>query len=472
MRPSFTSFPAYRSPEMSALVLLSVLGVVLLYLGLFNHRGSLATVGVLGLLGAFIVIAAGWHLESPLFADVVRFDPYARSFSLVMLAITVLLFLFGVDYYARMKENVAEQYALMVFSLVGGILICSFSNLVVLFLGIEILSIPLYILAGGKRDSFRSGEAAFKYFIQGSFASGFLLLGLALIYGATASFDLATIAAYSQALAGGYDMVFLLGLFLTLAGLAFKLAAVPFHFWSPDVYEGAPTLITAFMSTVVKTAAFAAFYRTIGGLALPHAVHTMLVAMTVATLFLGNIVALRQTRFKRLMAYSSIAHTGFLLLAMLGHDDRTADVLFYYLATYALATVGLFIVLTLAKRAALGDEHIHIFRGLYRSNPWIAVAALLMLLSLAGIPLTAGFVAKYRVFVLSLSSGLLYTTLFAVAMALLGIYYYILVVREAFTPREDQGGSLTVTPLNWLVISLCGVGVVALGVLPGLLRII
>ena len=152
MRPSFTSFPAYRSPEMSALVLLSVLGVVLLYLGLFNHRGSLATVGVLGLLGAFIVIAAGWHLESPLFADVVRFDPYARSFSLVMLAITVLLFLFGVDYYARMKENVAEQYALMVFSLVGGILICSFSNLVVLFLGIEILGavviVMLAVLAG------------------------------------------------------------------------------------------------------------------------------------------------------------------------------------------------------------------------------------------------------------------------------------------------------------------------------------
>ncbi len=464
------SFQACRHTEMSVLVLLSVLGVVLLYLGLFNNRGALPTVGIAGLLGAFVLIAADWHLESPLFAGVVLFDGYARSFSLVMIVVTVLLFLFGVDYYARMKENVAEQYALMVFSLTGGILIVSFTNLVVLFLGIEILSIPLYILAGGKRDSFRSGEAAFKYFIQGSFASGFLLMGLALIYGATASFDLATIVAYSTNLAGGYDMIFLLGLFLTLAGLAFKLAAVPFHFWSPDVYEGAPTLITAFMSTVVKTAAFAAFYRLISGLLLPGSVETMLLTMTVLTLFLGNIVALHQTQFKRLMAYSSIAHTGFLLLAMLGNDARTADVLFYYLGTYALATVGLFIILTLAKRAAQGDEHIHIFRGLFRSNPWIAVAALLMLLSLAGIPLTAGFVAKYRVFMLSLSNGYLLTTLFAVAMALLGIYYYVLVIREAFTPREEDGGTLTVAPLNWLVISVCGVGVLVLGVLPGLLR--
>ena len=470
MRRCNNSFQAYRYTEMSVLVLLSVLGVVLLYLGLFNNRGAVAGVGIAGLLGAFVLIASDWHLESPLFNGIIQFDTYARSFSLVMIVVTVLLFLFGVDYYAKVKENVAEQYALMVFSLIGGLLICSFTNLVVLFLGIEILSIPLYILAGGKRDSFRSGEAAFKYFLQGSFASGFLLMGLALIYGATASFDLAAIEAFSTALAGGQDMIFLLGLFLTIAGVAFKVAAVPFHFWSPDVYEGAPTLITAFMSTVVKSAAFAAFYRLIANLQLPGAVETMLVVMTICTLFLGNIVALRQTQFKRLMAYSSIAHTGFLLLAFLGTDARTPEVLFYYLGTYAMATVGLFIVLTLAKRAALGDENIRIFRGLFQSNPWIAVATLLMLLSLAGIPLTAGFVAKYRVFVISLTQGYLWTTVVAVVMAIVGIYYYILVVREAFTPQGQETKPIAVAPLNWLVISICGVAVVVLGVMPGLLR--
>ncbi len=454
---------------MSALVLISVLGVVLLYLGLFGNRSLLAPVGIVGLLLAFVFFAADWQLENPLFGGLVQFDTYARSFSMVLIVVTVLLFLFGIDYYAKVRENVAEQYALMLFSLIGGLLITSFSNLIVLFLGIEILSIPLYILAGGKRDSFRSGEAAFKYFVQGSFASGFLLLGLALLYGSTASFDLAAIEAHAASIGTGTDMLFLLGLFFTIAGVAFKVAAVPFHFWSPDVYEGAPTLVTAFMSTVVKTAAFAAFYRLIGHMQLPEAVHTMLILMTICTLFLGNIVALRQTQFKRLMAYSSIAHTGFLLLAFLCFDARTPDVLFYYLGTYALATVGLFIVLTLAKRAAKGDEHIHIFRGLFRSNPWLAIVTMLLLLSLAGIPLTAGFVAKYRVFVLSLANGYLLTTAFAVVMALVGIYYYVIVIREAFTPGE-RGLQLVVAPLNWLVISLCGIAVVALGVMPGLLR--
>ena len=453
---------------MSALILISVLAVVLLYLGFGNNRSLLAPVAIVGLLGALALFVSGWQIESPLLKGMVAFDGYSLSFNSSLILLTVLLFLFGIDYYAKLRENVAEQYALMLFSLVGGLLLTSFSNLLVMFLGIEILSIPLFILAGGKRDSFRSGEAAFKYFLQGSFASGFMLLGIALVYGSSAAFDLATVQAFAASAQG--NMIFLLGLFFTIAGLAFKVAAVPFHFWSPDVYEGAPTLVTAFMSTVVKTAAFAAFYRLIEHMQLPGAIHTMLMLMTVSTLFLGNIVALRQTQFKRLMAYSSIAHTGFLLLAFLGADPQTPGVLFFYLTTYAIATVGLFVVLTLAKRAANGDEHIHIFRGLFRSAPWLAIATMLLLLSLAGIPLTAGFVAKYRVFVLGLANGYTAITAFAVVMALVGIYYYVMVIREAFTPQE-RGPQLVVAPLNWLVISFCGIAVVVLGLLPGLIRL-
>jgi NADH-quinone oxidoreductase subunit N len=452
---------------MSALILISVLGVVLLYLGFGNNRHLLAPVSIAGLLGALALFVTGWHIENAVvLKDLVRFDGYAMAFNRSLILVTVLLFLFGIDYYARMKENVAEQYALMLFSLVGALLLTSFNNLLLLFLAIEILSIPLYVLAGGKRDSFRSGEAAFKYFLQGAFASGFLLLGITLIYGASASFDLPTVQAFAATAQG--NVLFLLGLFFTLAGLAFKVAAVPFHFWSPDVYEGAPTLVTAFMSTVVKMASFAAFYRFIEHMQLPGQVHTMLVVMTVFTLFLGNIVALRQSQFKRLMAYSSIAHTGFLLLAFLGTSDRTPGVLYYYLTTYAIATVGLFVVLTLAKRAANGDEHIHIFRGLFRSAPWLAIATMLLLLSLAGIPLTAGFIAKYRVFALGISTGFVAVTAFAVVMALVGVYYYVTVIREAFTPTADAP-QLVVAPLNWLVISFCGVAVVLLGLLPGLI---
>ncbi|HRO98778.1 MAG TPA: NADH-quinone oxidoreductase subunit N [Flavobacteriales bacterium] len=452
---------------MSALILISVLGVVLLYLGFGNNRRLLAPVSIAGLLGALALFTTGWHIENALvLKDLVRFDGFAMAFNRSLILVTVLLFLFGIDYYARMKENVAEQYALMLFSLVGALLLTSFNNLLLLFLAIEILSIPLYVLAGGKRDSFRSGEAAFKYFLQGAFASGFLLLGITLIYGASASFDLPTVQAFAATAQG--NVLFLLGLFFTLAGLAFKVAAVPFHFWSPDVYEGAPTLVTAFMSTVVKMASFAAFYRFIEHMQLPGQVHTMLVVMTVFTLFLGNIVALRQSQFKRLMAYSSIAHTGFLLLAFLGTSDRTSGVLHYYLTTYALATVGLFVVLTLAKRAANGDENIRIFRGLFRSAPWLAIATMLLLLSLAGIPLTAGFIAKYRVFALGISTGFVAVTAFAVVMALVGVYYYVTVIREAFTPTADAP-QLVVAPLNWLVISFCGVAVVLLGLLPGLI---
>ena len=455
---------------MSALVLLSVLGVLLLYAGLFGKRTLLAPLGIIGLLATMVVIRSGWMMNVPLVGAMVRFDHFGSVFGQALTLITVLLFIFGIDYYSRVRENVAEQYALIIFSLVGAVLLISYSNLLVLFLGIEILSIPLYILAGGKRDSFRSGEAAFKYFLQGSFASGFFLMGIALLYGSTASLDLATVQASAASASGSAHMLYLLGLFFTIAGLAFKVAAVPFHFWSPDVYEGSPTLVTAYMSTVVKTAAFAAFHRLIAGMELPGAIQTMLVVMTLLTLFLGNIVALRQTQFKRLLAYSGIAHSGFLLLAFLGSDPGAPGVLFYYSITYSLATLGLFVVLTLAKRAANGDENIRIFRGLYRTSPWLAIVTMLLLLSLAGIPLTAGFVAKYQVFLLGIEGGYILTTAFAVAMALVGVYYYVLVIREAFTPRE-QAPELVVSRLNWLVISFCGIAVVLLGIMPGLLRL-
>ncbi|MBK6626907.1 MAG: NADH-quinone oxidoreductase subunit N [Flavobacteriales bacterium] len=450
---------------MSALILTSVLGVLLLYLGVFGHKRLLAPVAVLGLLGAIGVSATGWWMDVPLFSHMVRFDSAAAAFNMAMTGLTILLFLFGVDYYARMERDVAEHYALMVFSLTGAFLLTSYTNLLVLFLGIEVLSIPLYILAGGKKSSYRSGEASFKYFLLGSFATALFLMGIALVYGVTASFDLGRIQEVAVAQGAAPTPLFLLGLFFITIGLSFKVAAVPFHFWSPDVYEGAPTLVTAFMATVVKMAAFAGFLRLVQFTALPPTLATALLVMTVLTLFIGNIVALRQTNFKRLMAYSSVAHTGFLLLVVLGHTAASTSTLFYYTFTYGLATVGLFVVMTLVKRAANGSEEVRSFRGLYQARPWLAITALLLLLSLAGIPLTAGFVAKYQVFLLALQAGFLKTTVLAVAMALVGIAFYIVVVREAFT-ADEQPLEVQVTPLNGLVVLLCGIAVVALGVWP------
>ncbi len=451
---------------MSALILTSILGVVLLYLGLFGGKKLLAPIGILGLIGALILFYLDQRINLPQFAHMIVFDRTSMLFSCGMIGITILIFLFGIDYYDRVEENVAEQHALMIFSLTGAFLLTSYTNLLMLFLGIEILSIPLYILAGAKKRSYRSSEASFKYFLLGSFASAFLLMGIALIYGMCASFDMDVVKGVALKQLEHPDLLFTLGCFFVAVGLSFKVAAVPFHFWSPDVYEGAPTLVTTFMATVVKMAAFIGFYRFVSLTQMPPTLGNALLVMTIFTLLLGNIVALRQSNFKRLMAYSSIAHSGFLLMAILSNAPNIAQVLFYYTFTYSLATVGLFIVLTIAKRAANGDENIRIFRGLFRAKPWLAIVTLLLLLSLAGIPLTAGFVAKYQVFLLAIGAHLIKTTLFAVVMALVGIYYYAVVIREAFTPSEEES-TLVVSPINWLLISLCGVAVVVMGVMPG-----
>ncbi|MBL0044152.1 MAG: NADH-quinone oxidoreductase subunit N [Flavobacteriales bacterium] len=450
---------------MSALILTSVLGVILLYLGLFGGKKLLAPVGILGLLGAIaLFVMDKQYINIPQFANMLSFDAMGISFSIGLLVITILIFIFGIDYYANEEKNVAEQFALMIFSVTGALMMVSYTNLLSLFLGIEILSIPLYILAGGKRNSMRSGEASFKYFLLGSFSSAFLLMGIALIYGVAASFELPKVMA--MAATSGTNILFLLGCFFVIVGMTFKVAAVPFHFWSPDVYEGAPTLVTTFMATVVKMAAFAALFRFVTMIGMPAAVGKALLLIAIVTLLVGNITALRQSHFKRLMAYSSIAHSGFLLMAILSNSANTPSVLFYYTFTYALATVGLFIVFTVAKRAANGDEHIRIFRGLFRSQPWIGVMLLVMMLSLAGIPPFAGFFAKVNVFMLALGAGQIGLTVFAVVMALVGIYYYAVVVREAFTAAENDS-VLVVAPSNLLVISLCGIAVLVLGVMPG-----
>ena len=454
---------------MSALILLSVLGVVLLYLGLSNAGSKvgaskmLAPIGVIGLVGTMALLVRDFHVNIPQYANMLVWDASGRLFSLGILGIAALILVFGMDYYAKEEKNVAEQFALIVFSLVGALMLTSYTNLLSLFLGIEVLSIPLYILAGGKRHSFRSSEASFKYFLMGSFASAFLLMGIALIYGVCGSFELAKVAAVAEV--SGHTPLFILGGFFVLVGLAFKVAAVPFHFWSPDVYEGAPTLVTAYMSTVVKMSAFAGLLRFVTMSGMPQAVGYALVMMAAITLLVGNIVALRQSHFKRLMAYSSVAHSGFLIMAILGSATGRESALFYYLFTYSLATLGLFMVMTLAKRAANGDEHIRIFRGLFRANPWIGIVVLLLLLSLAGIPLTAGFMAKFKVFQLALAMGHVKLTILAVAMALVGIYYYAVVIRETFSASEQEN-VLVASPLNLLVISLCGIAVVVLGVMP------
>ncbi len=450
---------------MSALIFTIVLGIIVLYLGFFKNKALLAPVAIAGLLITTFLLFKDWGLGSKYFHDMILFDNFSIAFNISMVVISILIFMFGVDYYDAMEHHVAEHYAMMVFALTGAFLMTSFSNLIMLFLGIEILSIPLYVLAGGKKYSYRSNEASFKYFLMGSFATTIFLFGIALVYGASATFYLPEIKTFIANFNGHLPPMLLVGLLFILIGVAFKVAAAPFHFWSPDVYEGAPTLVTVFMSTVVKTAGFAAFFRLLdmGLLPLPVPLEKALWVMTGLTLLVGNLGALKQTNFKRLLAYSSISHSGFIMLAMLSQHSSSAAVILYYTFVYSLATVPLFIIFILLKRASNGLEEISIFRGLYRKKPWIAVMVTILLMSMAGIPLTSGFLAKYQVFVLAIGQGILGISIFAIVMAIIGIYYYFFVVREAYTESE-QLGPIVITRLNAVLIVACTAAVVLLGV--------
>ena len=450
---------------MSALIFTIVLGIIVLYLGFTKNKAILSPVAVAGLGVSLILSIKDWGLGSRYFHDMILLDNFSIAFNISMIIITILIFLFGVDYYETMDFHVAEHYALMLFALTGAFLMTSFSNLIMLFLGIEILSIPLYVLAGGKKYSYRSNEASFKYFMLGSFATAIFLFGIALVYGASATFYLPEIKTYIAQLNGHLPPMLMVGLLFILIGVAFKVAAAPFHFWSPDVYEGAPTLVTAFMATVVKTAGFAAFYRLLGMglLPLPVQLEKALWVMTWLTLLIGNLGALKQTNFKRLLAYSSISHSGFIMLAMLSQHNSSASVILYYTFVYSLATVPLFIIFILMKRASDGHEDLIIFRGLYKEKPWIAVLAIVLLMSLAGIPPTSGFMAKYQVFVLSISQGILLTTIFAIVMAIIGVYYYFNVIREIFTDRT-QANNIVISKLNAALIIFCGIAVMAMGI--------
>jgi NADH-quinone oxidoreductase subunit N len=450
---------------MNAIISTTILGIIILYLGLTKNKTILAPVAIAGLLVTLFLSFQDWGLSSSFFHDMVIFDNFSVAFNVSMIIITIVIFLFGIDYYKMMELHVAEQYSLMIFALVGAFLMTSFANLILLFLGIEILSIPLYVLAGGKKFSFKSNEASFKYFMLGSFATAFFLFGIALVYGASATFYLPEIKTYIAQFNGNLPPMLLIGLLFIIIGVAFKVAVAPFHFWSPDVYEGSPTLVTAFMATVVKTAGFAAFYRLlgIGLLPLPMPLEKALWVMTGLSLLIGNLVALKQYNFKRLLAYSSIAHSGFIMLAMLSQHDSSASVILYYTFVYSLATVPLFIIFILVKRASNGHDHISSFQGLYKKAPWVAVFMTILLMSMAGIPPTAGFLAKYQVFILSISQGYLAISIFAILMAIVGIYYYFNVVREVFTDR-DHLEPLVITKINAGLIIVCGIAVVVMGI--------
>jgi len=450
-------------------IVLAVLGVILLYAGLTKNKKLLVPIAVGGLLLTLGFLFTSWGHPKSYYNHMVLIDNLSIAFNAIAIVTTILVLLLSVYYFEGVKEHVAENYALMIFTLFGVFLMTSFSNLVMLFIGIETLSIPLYVLAGAKKFSLRSNEASFKYFLQGAFASAILLMGIALVYGASGTFDMHTISNQVSSGLGMRPGIFYIGLILMLMGFAFKVAIMPFHFWTPDVYEGSPTLVTLFMATVVKTAGFAAFYRFfLIMIPLSENWQTIVWVLAAVTLIGSNLAALNQQGMKRLLAYSSISHSGFMLIAVMVMSKYSAASLLFYACAYSFASVTIFGILIRVKNYKQSLGTVEAFNGLAKNNPFLAIAMAISLLSLAGIPLTAGFFAKYYVFMAAIEKSFINITVIGIIAALIGVYYYFRIIVAMFF-KEGDTEKLELTPLFTFVIAFTTFLTLLFGLFPGLL---
>ena len=452
---------------MSAIITLSLLAIFVLYLGLFKAHKTLLPISLLGLAVTAVLYGVQWGITAePLYSGMILFDHFAIVFSIICVVLTALVLLLSKDYFDKSSPHVAEYYALILFSLTGAVLVVSFHNLAMLFIGIEIMSVALYILAGIRKKDFASNEAALKYFLMGAFSTGFLLFGVALLYGASGSFDLAAIKEYVVSNPQGVSPLFYAGILLLIVGLAFKVGAAPFHFWTPDVYDGAPILVTIFMATVVKTAAFAGFLRLFYSCFVPLQDFWMpvLLVMTIITLFVGNITAIAQQSVKRMLAYSSISHAGYLLFAIVSIGATSANAVVFYATAYSLSTIIGFGALILVKKAT-GSEHFEAFNGLARKNPYLAMAITVAMLSLAGIPLTAGFVGKFMMFSGVLADYQVLLVILAVINAAMAIFYYFRIIVAMYFKPVDRDTVLVSGPYR-VVFFLAALITLLLGVYP------
>ena len=460
---------------MYPIILLSFTGLLTLFLGIDNPKSRAilpATVFFLlvALAGSFI----DWNAPGTYFNNMIEVNNPNIVVSVVIILSTLLLVLLSPREFDDENAHPAEYYALMQFSVVGALIMASYNNLLMLFLGLEILSIALYVLTGSDKTNLRGNEAALKYFLMGSFATGILLFGVALIYGATGSFEIHAGTSLARA-AMASKIFFYMGIVFLLIGLLFKISGAPFHFWTADVYQGAPTLFTAFMATIVKTAVIFALYRLlVTGFPYEYIFWSKIILVVIAlSLIIGNITAVVQDNFKRLLAFSSISQAGFMLMGLAGIGAKTFANLAYYSASYTLATIAALGVLMVVSRNTLyqgrPNENIDVFKGLFRRNPDLAIVLLIAMLSLGGIPLTSGFWSKFFVFTDAISKGYLWVLILAVLMSAVSLYYYLRPVVVSFRTPDDTP-AIQVGPLQKLVLYGVTLLTLLLGVAPGLFR--
>lgn len=456
---------------MNAIILTAIWGVVMMFGGVFFKKSTTpkywAIAGMVIILVANILEFFGYQIFKIDTKGMLRFDEFSLHFNTIAFTCTLIFFLLSGRDFEKIGIHVSEYFSLMFFVLCGVSIVSSFNTLLLLFLGIEILSIPLYILTGSDKRNLKSNEASLKYFLMGSFSTGLMLMGIALIYGGNSlgSFYIDAINLGT----GNLPVLIAAGLVLLLVAMSFKVSAAPFHFWAPDVYDGAPTVVTAFMATIVKIAGFIAFIRlfqTSFG-AMQQQWQTLIVIIIAATLLIGNVTAVFQQSVKRMLAYSSIAQAGFMMFALFALNDTAKEGLLLYSAAYSLASIGLFGVI-----AKMSDYSIAGFNGLGKTQPALALTCTIFLLSLTGIPLTAGFTAKFYILMAAVKDGhQIWLVVFAVICAAISAIYYFRVIQAIYfkEPTPEINSQLAITPtFKWMQIIIAGL-IILLGILPGLL---
>jgi NADH-quinone oxidoreductase subunit N len=447
--------------------------------GAKKHVLAWMSLGVLGVCALITMADFGETVVA--FSGLVVVDSYAAFWKMLLYLVSGLTILLSMTYLKEEKIQLAEYYAFVLLALVGMMVMVSGTDLLTIYLGIELMSITLYIMAGLKRSDARSIEASAKYFVLGAFSSGILLYGISLLFGVTGSTRLSEISEVVNG-QGANDPLMLLALMLIIVGFGFKVATVPFHMWTPDVYEGAPTSVTAFMAVASKAASFAAFLRVLleafGGMK-PNW-NVVILAICVVTIALGNLVAIVQTNVKRMLAYSSIAHAGYALIGVvvagwIGIDpdvsSRGVSSLMLYLAIYSFMTLGAFAMVAILRKGGLEGEEIEDFTGLAKRHKGGAFLMLIFMISLAGIPPTAGFIGKFYLLMAAVNAELAWLAIFGLIFAAISAFYYLRIVMVMYmrdpSPEQEHNTRLVLSPQVSVVLACAVAGVVLLGIFPG-----
>ncbi|MBN2437872.1 MAG: NADH-quinone oxidoreductase subunit N [Deltaproteobacteria bacterium] len=458
----------YIIPE----IIITVSAVIGLLLAAFGREKGGAAAGAVAFIGsglATIFAFLLWDINASIFNDLYTIDNFGTFFKGLSLIVSLLVTLLSLRYVEREGIIKGEYYALLLFGVLGMMIMVSSTHFITIFIGLEVMSISIYILCGLLSGNRGSAEASLKYFLLGAFATAFLLYGMALIYATTGILDIRDIARYITAGDFALTPMFMIGMALIIVGFGFKTASVPFHMWTPDVYEGAPTSITAYMATGIKAAAFGAFLRVFYTAFAPFLISwsEMLWLIAVATMTLGNITALVQDDVKRMLAYSSIAHAGYILIAFVIGDQMSSASILYYLLVYTFMNIGAFTIVILLGRKGAENTGIEGYAGLAGRHPLLALSMSIFLLSLAGIPPLAGFMGKFYVLSAAVKAQYYWLAVIGVLNSVVAVYYYLRVIMAMYF-KESSGESIRpdFSPAYSVVIVICVWALFHMGILP------